>query len=67
MKLIIDNQSDLTMEEALEYVLTVVQQGKISNNGKQYCYVTTFKKSEIVVVSYLNKKSERLLVYRENN
>lgn len=61
-KIIVQNDSNLSDGEALEYVITVIKQGRISNNGKQYCYVVTFK-SGITVISTLNKKSDRFIVY----
>ena len=63
-KLIIDNQSALTDEQALEHIMAVVKQGKISNDGKQYCFATRFP-DNIIVYSILNRKSERLVIYRE--
>lgn len=63
-KLIIDNQTDLSEIEVFPYIWEIINQGKISNNNKQHCYVTTFKDG-IVVCSFLNKKSERLLVYKD--
>ena len=47
MKFIIENQSDLSDENALNVVLEVVRNGKISNNGKQYCYATVFSNSAV--------------------
>lgn len=65
-KLIIENKSDLTLEKALEYALKVVKQGKISNNGKQHCYLTAFESNKINVATFLNKKSERFVIYKRN-
>lgn len=67
-KFIIDNQSFLNDELALDAVSTVVQKGKISNDGKSYCYVSVLryyrnKKSNQVVVHVLeNEKSTRFLI-----
>ena len=63
-KLIIENKTEKTMEQALEYAQSVVHQGRISNYGKQYCYVTTFRDG-VVVCSFLNKQSDRLVIYQE--
>jgi len=41
-RIIINNLSDLSDEEALHLVSRVVAQGKVSNRGKQYCYATVF-------------------------
>lgn len=62
-KMIIENQSDLPMSEALAMARQVVELGRISNDGKQYCYLTTFKRAQYSVVSSLNKKSDKLVVY----
>ena len=42
-KLIIENKTDLPWLDVLAYVASVVNMGRISNDGKQYCYVSTFK------------------------
>jgi hypothetical protein len=60
-KLIIDNRTDKTTDEILSYVATVINGGRVSNYGKQYCYATVFKDG-IVVYSDLNKKSDKLTV-----
>ena len=41
-KLIIDNRTELTDLEAITLVGKVINQGRISNNGKQYCYENEF-------------------------
>ncbi len=47
MKFIIENQSDLTGGAALSLVFEVVERGKISNHGKQYCYATVFSNAAV--------------------
>lgn len=70
-KIIIDNQADdLPMAHALELCHRVVENGHISNNGKQYAYLTVFKMkdgSEYGVHCFLNKQSQRLLVLKHGN
>ena len=39
-KIIIDNQSDLSDRDALVAIKDVIDRGRISNDGKQYCYLT---------------------------
>ena len=63
-KLIIENRTQMTMYEALEYIRTVVFLGKQSDNGNQYTYVTKFK-DDAMVASFKNKNSDRLVVYYE--
>jgi hypothetical protein len=62
-KLIIENRSDLSMEEALDKVKHVVNVGRISetSKGKQYCFVITWPDG-IYVCADKNKKSDRLIV-----
>ena len=64
-KLIIQNDSDLPDSEVLQYVACVVRAGRVSNNGKQYCYASRWPDG-IVVCTSKNEKSDRLVVYRED-
>lgn len=66
-KLIIENRAGIPWQDVLRQVAGVVRQGRISNDGKQYCYVSTFRTpaGTIVVASYLNEHSDRLVVYLE--
>ena len=66
-KLIIENRAGIPWLDVLRYGAGVVRQGRISNDGKQYCYASTFKTpaGTIVVASYLNEHSDRLVVYLE--
>ena len=63
-KLIIDNRTELTDFEAVILVSKVINYGRISNNGKQYCYGTgiTFKNKEYMIWTDLNKKSDRFVI-----
>ena len=63
-KIIIENRTEKPMIEILGYVATVMDQGRISNDGKQYCYITRFA-GDIMVVTDLNKKSDRFVVYKD--
>ena len=58
MKIIIDNQTKHTDHSALLLVAKVMKEGMISDNGKQYCYVTSFSNG-IDVHCFKNKKSFR--------
>lgn len=42
MRLIINNKSDLDTSNALPIIQKIIDGGRISNKGKQYCYATTF-------------------------
>jgi len=63
-KLIIQNDSDLKMEDVLGLSQYVVKMGRIS--GKQYCYLTsiTVDGNEYHIVSDLNKRSDKLTIYK---
>ena len=63
-KLIIDNRTELTDLEAVTLVSKVIGQGRISNDGKQYCYATIAKVGgvEYAVYTDLNKKSDRFMI-----
>jgi len=70
-KIIIRNDSDLGDAEAIMLVAKVVSDGRISNNDKQYCYVTQFtmnaadsdESNKFIVVTGLNKKSDTFRVF----
>ena len=58
-KIIIKNETKhLTDLDAIQYVLLVMQEGKISGseNKKQYCYVTSWKSQDVLVYAYLTKQ-----------
>lgn len=54
-----DNIDDLT---AINLVKQVIEQGKISNNGNSYCYLTIF--DDIAVETRRYRKSPCFRVYR---
>ena len=54
-----DNIDDLT---AISLVKQVIEQGKISNNGNSYCYLTTF--GNIFVEKRQYRKSPCFRVYK---
>ena len=64
MKIIIENRSDLDMQKCLEMVGKVIADGRISNNGKQYCYASSFSVDyqNYLIVTDLNKKSDRFII-----
>ena len=65
-KLIIVNESDLPMTEVLLLVRDAVALGRISRNGRQYCFLSAKQIgcAEYHVVSDLNQKSDKLTVYK---
>ena len=64
MKLIIDNRSDLDIQYCIKMVVMVIANGRISNNGKQYCYASSFTvgDDEYMIVTDVNKKSDRFVI-----
>ena len=68
-KIIIDNKTELSDITALTLACEVINQGRISNNNTQYCYVTRveFKGKYYMIYSDLNKKSDRLVIATSNN
>jgi len=64
-KLIISHDDDIDPLDALDYVAYLVRKGRVSGNGKQYCYMTVA--GEIVVVSGVTKAgSDTIRIYKEN-
>lgn len=63
-KLIIENRTDLSMYDVLSYIAKVISEGRISDDGKQYCYHTSFL-GGIGISSFRNKKSDRLVVWTD--
>jgi|JI9StandDraft_2_1071091.scaffolds.fasta_scaffold280198_2 hypothetical protein len=68
-KLIIRNESDLEIVDVLSVIKRIISNGRISNDGKQYCYLTSFSVGgkEYHAVSDLNEKSDRFTVYNVKN
>jgi len=66
-KLIIDNRTDLSDFDALTLVINVVWDGRISNDGKQYCYLTSMpiNEKQYVVSTDLNKRSDRFVIMED--
>ena len=63
-KIIIENRSlEVTDLQALDLVKQVMNGGRVSNDGKQYCYLTTAMNGEIHIATDLNKCSDRFIVY----
>ena len=56
-----DNIDDLT---AITLVKQVIEEGKISNNGNSYCYITLF--DDISVETRQYRKSPCFRVYKTN-
>lgn len=55
-----DNISD---ELASQLIWSVINQGKISNEGKNYCFVTVFEVNETEYKVVANDKTKSLMFY----
>ena len=66
-RLIIENRSDLDDFDMLGLVKRIVGEGRISNDGKQYCYATkmAFNKKQYMIYTDLNKRSDRFVVVND--
>lgn len=58
---------DISDELASRLVLSVINQGKISNEGKSYCYVTVFKLNGTEYQVVVNDKTKSTMFYVNNN
>ena len=65
-KIHIDIRDDIATEVALECVKMVIENGRISNKGKQYCYLTSFNvgDDEVMVNTRDYRKSDCFLVWK---
>jgi hypothetical protein len=68
-KIIVKNHTDLPITSVMELVKIVINNGRISNDGKQYCYLTSFEvdKEEYHLVTDLRKCSDVFTFYKVNN
>lgn len=68
-RIIINNRSDMSDADALIKVCSIISKGRVSNGGKQYCYLTSFrgKGNEYHVVTDLRKRSDSFTIYKEKN
>ncbi len=64
-RIIIDNRSGISDSYAIGLVQKVIDQGRISNNGKQYCYGSRFGYMGVCIFTDLNKRSDRFIVVDE--
>ena len=64
-KIIIKNQTEMDDISVLTLVQSVIKNGRISNNGKQYCYLTSFEieNKEYHIVTDLRKCSDVFTFY----
>lgn len=68
-RIIVENRSSVSDVDAMMMVRSVMQDGRVSNDGRQYCYATVFTftaedgaKRRVSVVAKQNKRSDRFVV-----
>lgn len=64
MRLIVKIHDDIDPSIAFSCIASVISWGRISDNGKAYCYASRFH-GNIIVYAKLNKKSDTFIVMRE--
>jgi hypothetical protein len=66
-KIIIVNKSDLSDYDSLAILLDTIATGRISNEGRQYCYLTLkyFRGKKYQISSDLNKRSDRFTILND--
>lgn len=64
-KIIIQNDSDLSMADCLCLVEKVIGHGRVSNNETQYAYLTAFSVGDknYHIVTDLNRHSDKFTIY----
>jgi len=62
--IIIRNASDMLMTECMLYITSVIQQGRISDDGKSYCFATRFS-DNVIVVATRRKCSDVFAIWKE--
>lgn len=61
-------EEDISDHLAVQLIESVIRQGKISNEGKSYCFATSFNVNgfEYMVVANDKTKSEMFYITKEN-
>ena len=67
-KIIIQNETDLPIVDVLPFVASVLRDGRVSDNGKAYCYGSVWRDffvdgQHLMVAAIRNEKSDRFVVY----
>jgi hypothetical protein len=67
-KIIIKNNTDISDLYVMHLVGLVIKEGRISNNDKQYCYMTVFNidEEEYHIVTDLRKCSDVFTFYKSS-
>ena len=62
-RIIINNRSSCNDKTVLNVVSRVISAGRISDNGKSYCYVTTLDCRNLAISAKRNKASDTFTAY----
>lgn len=62
--IIIRNATDLPMTECLNYIEAVIAMGRVSDDGRSYCFVTSFKDG-IHVAAHKRKDSDVFNIWKD--
>ena len=65
MKIIIDIRDNISTTDALMRVAQVMEEGRTSNNGKNYCYISVWPNNQAVAATR-NKNSDTFIVHKYN-
>lgn len=61
-KIIIVNKTDYPLSRCFDYIKVIISTGRVSNDGKSYCYVTQFKDGTMVAAQR-NKQSDTFTLW----
>lgn len=64
--IIINNKSDIDDISCMHVVLSVINQGRISNEGKQYGYSTTFHNHKVIVWTKLSNTIDTFTIIKDD-
>lgn len=62
-RIIINIEDNIPQSQALQYVWNVISQGRISEEGKSYCFVTKFQDGTVVLAD--KKKADIFYVRKD--
>ena len=63
MKVIINIEDGVDIRDAMQCVSLVIERGRVSGNGKRFCWATVFSDG-LTVVTNNRTKSDSFTVYR---
>ena len=64
-RIIIQNDSSKGDYKALRMLLNVIGDGRVSNDGKCYCYVSVFPKEKLAIYADVTRKGTDKFIVRD--